>query len=107
MFSGINIENLNALIRKNNFYVDPIVKNKKALIGIINELNSSYDGKSLDYLFSNIFYEARNIENIPVVVESYSTVLYKIVKDYQNQDLNAKVQINNSSKLLNREVEKK
>jgi len=94
MFSGININNLNNLIRKNNFYSDSIAKNKNRLIKNSNQLNFCYDGKCLNYLFSKIIIENNNIEKISNIVESYSDVLNYVKRDYQRQDINAKTQIN-------------
>ena len=90
---GVNINNLDTLIKKNNLYLSSFNDDSKKLINCINELNACYSGNSLEYLFSEPMNEIKNINTISKVIESYSTTLSGVKDSYQKQDLNLKTQI--------------
>lgn len=97
MFKGINVENLNAFIRKNNFYLTSIENNKKSMIKAIDELNTCYEGRTLEFLFSKILMEKKNIESLTKAVQSYSSALYNAGIAYQKQDIKLQSQIQHSN----------
>lgn len=83
---GVNVDNLNTLIKRNNFHLSSIKSNEKRLINAINELDSCYGGSSLEYLFSEPIKEIKNIQTITSVLENYSNILYGVKISYQKQD---------------------
>ena len=91
---GINVDNINTLIKKNNLYLNSYNSNSKKLVSAINSLNSCYDGSSLEYLFSEPINEIKNIQNISKVIENYSNILTGVKNSYQQQDQTFKVQLN-------------
>lgn len=97
---GVNINSLDALIKKNNLYLDSFNDNSNKLINCINELGTCYSGNSLEYLFSEPMDEIKNIKTISNVIESYSITLSGVKASYQKQDLNLKTQINHMNSNL-------
>lgn len=91
---GINVDNLNALIKKNNLYLNSYNSNSKKLVGTINELKSCYAGSSLEYLFSEPINEIKNLQSIPGILGNYSNVLAGVKLSYQQQDQKFQTQIN-------------
>lgn len=91
---GINVDNLNSLIKKTNLYLDSFNQNYNKLVSNINGLNSDYSGSSLNYLFSVPTNEIKNIRTISNVVNNYSNVLSNVKFSYQKQDSTFKEQIN-------------
>ena len=91
---GVNVYNLDMLIKKNNLYLNSFNSNCMKLADAINDLTSCYSGNSLEYLFSEPMKEIKNIKTISEVVESYSNTLYTVKCGYQKQDETFKQQIN-------------
>lgn len=91
---GVNVDNINTLIKKNNLYLDSFNSNSKRLVSAINDLKSCYGGSSLEYLFSEPMNEIKNIQTISSVIKNYSNVLSGVKTSYQQQDSNLKTQIN-------------
>lgn len=91
---GVNLDNLETLIKKNNIYLNSFNTNKKRLLNSINDLNNCYEGSSLEFLFMELQKEKNNIETISKVIENYSDILYGVKCSYENQDQNFKIQIN-------------
>lgn len=91
---GINLDNIDILIKKNNIYLNSFNTNKKRLISTINELSSCYSGNSLEYLFIEISREKQNIETISKVIDNYSNILSSVKCSYESQDYNLKNQVN-------------
>lgn len=91
---GVNVDNLDTLVKKNNMYLNSFNSNSKKLIGIINELKFCYSGSSLEYLFSEPIKEIKNIETISSIIENYSNVLIGVKTSYQKQDELLKTQVN-------------
>ena len=90
---GVNVDNLNTLIKKNNNNLDSFNQNAKKLISNINELDKYYSGKELEYLFIGLKDQANSLKTISSVLENYSDVLLSVGKSYQQQDLSFKSQI--------------
>lgn len=97
---GVNINNLDALIKKNNLYLSSFNDNSNKLINCINELRTCYSGNSLEYLFSEPMNEIKNVKTISNVIESYSNALSGVKDSYQKQDLNLKTQLNHMNSNL-------
>lgn len=91
---GINIDNLEMIIKKNNLYSQSFNSNSKKLESSISDLNSCYSGNSLQYLFSEPMKAIENLRVISTVVENYSNVLYAVKCSYQKQDETFKNQLN-------------
>ena len=91
---GVNIDNLETLIKKNNFYLESYNTNSRRLITAINDLNFCYSGSSLEYLFSEPINEIKNIQTILSIIENYSNILQGVKTSYQQQDQTVKTQIN-------------
>ena len=91
---GINVDNLETLIKKNNLYLNSYSNNSKRLVSAISELNDCYGGSSLEYLFIAQLKQINNIKIISSIIESYSNVLSNVKISYQKQDQNTKIQIN-------------
>lgn len=90
---GVNIDNLDNLIKKNNSYLESFNSNSNRLVDTINDLKSCYNGNSLEYLFSEPMNEIKNIQTISSIIENYSNVLSGVKLSYQQQDSNLKTQI--------------
>lgn len=97
---GVNIDNINTLIKKNNLYSMSFNSNSKKLVGAINELNNCYSGSSLQYLFKEPMDEIKNIQTISNVIEGYSNVLESVKYSYQQEDFNLKKQANHINSKL-------
>ncbi len=91
---GVNVDNLDMLIKKNNLYLNSFNSNYRRLVSAINELNSCYSGSSLEYLFTGPMKEIKNIETISNVIENYSNILSGVKISYQQQDQAFKAQVN-------------
>ena len=91
---GVNIDNIDALIKKNNLYFNSLDSNLKTLQSIINDLDNCYSGNNLSYLFSEPINSIKDIQTIPTIIKSYSDVLTQVKLSYQAQDENIKAQIN-------------
>lgn len=98
--TGVNVDNLDMLIKKNNLYLNSYNSNSRRLISTINDLNSCYSGSSLEYLFSEPMNEIKNIQTIPSIIENYSNILSGVKVSYQQQDLNLKTQVNHMNSKL-------
>lgn len=97
---GINTDNIDTLIKKNNIYLNSFNLNKRKLISSINELDNCYNGSSLEYLFIEPQKEKKNIETISNVIDNYSDILYSVKCGYQNQDQYLKSQTNHMNSNL-------
>ena len=97
---GINVDNLDTLIKKNNAYQKSVLSNQKKLINSINDLGTCYAGNSLEFLFNEPKREIKNIESISSTIENYSDILYSVKISYQKQDANLKNQTNRISSNL-------
>ena len=98
--TGVNVDNLDMLIKKNNLYLNSYNSNSRILVSAINDLNSCYGGSSLEYLFSEPMNEIKNIQTISNVIENYSNILSGVKVSYQQQDLNLKTQVNHMNSKL-------
>ena len=98
--TGVNVDNLDMLIKKNNLYLNSYNSNSRRLVSAINDLNSCYGGSSLEYLFSEPMNEIKNIQTISNVIENYSNILSGVKVSYQQQDLNLKTQVNHMNSKL-------
>lgn len=85
---GIDIDNLDKLIKLNNMSVDEITKYIKNIIFSITELDECYTGKDLDFVFSELMIQRSNINKIPSLISNYSTVLSSVKQSYKMQDDN-------------------
>lgn len=91
---GVNLDNIDTLIKKNNIYLNSFNSNKKRLLNSINDLNNCYSGSSLEYLFIELSRNKQNIETISKVIENYSNILSSVKNSYESQDQNLKAQLN-------------
>ena len=91
--TGVNVDNLDMLIKKNNLYLDSYNSNSRRLVSAINDLSTCYSGSSLEYLFSEPMNELKNIQTIPSIMENYSNILSGVKMSYQQQDQNLKAQV--------------
>ena len=91
---GINVDNLDMLIKKNNLYLNSYNNNSKRLASTINDLNYCYNGSSLNYLFSEPIKEIKELQLISEIIENYSDTLYGVKLSYQQQDQTFKEQLN-------------
>ena len=92
--TGVNVDNLDMLVKKNNLYLNSYNSNSRRLISTINDLNFCYGGSSLEYLFKEPMNEIKNIQTISSVIENYSNILSRVKLSYQQQDQNLKTQVN-------------
>ena len=95
--NGIDINNLDTIIKKNNLYLSSFNNNSRRLVSAINDLNECYSGSSLEYLFKEPINEIKNIQTISNIIENYSNVLYGVKVSYQRQDQNLK---DNASRII-------
>ncbi len=91
---GVNVDNIDSLIKKNNMYLNSFNTSKTKLIETINELDKCYSGTSLEFLFIEPQKEKKNIDTISKMIENYSDILYLVKYSYINQDQHLKSQIN-------------
>ena len=89
---GINVEYLDALIKKNSVYVTSIKDSQKKLIDSINELDECYSGRDIEQVFLVPKKERTNIKLISKVMENYLDILKDVKLSYETQDLNLKIQ---------------
>lgn len=94
---GVNVDNIDTLIKKNNLYLNSFNNNSRRLVSAINDLNECYSGSSLEYLFKEPINEIKNIQTISNIIENYSNVLYGVKVSYQRQDQNLK---DNASRII-------
>ena len=87
---GINIENLDNLIKKNNFNLDSLNGNLNALQRCLDALDTCYDGAGIHFAFDELLRQNRNIKKIPEVIQNYSDVLSNVKTSYLQQDTNFK-----------------
>jgi len=99
---GVNVDNLDTLVKKNDFFVQSLSTTNNDLVKTLNELGSCYEGDSLYYLFSKVTNQVSNAKSIIGIVDNYSSVLSSIKYSYQQQDLNMKLQIDNINSKLGR-----
>ena len=92
--NGINVENLNSAINRNDGYYDSINDDVKFMLNNINELNNLYSGSDLHFLFQDLVNQVKNISLIPPIIKNYSDVLNNVKLSYKAQDINMKSQIN-------------
>lgn len=97
---GINVNNLETLIKKNNFYLDSVKDSNQKLIRTMKELEDCYEGNTLNYLFFAPIREIENVKNIIGVIQSYSDTLNGVKLSYQKQDLIMTNQINHINSSL-------
>ena len=97
---GVNIDNLNTLIKKNNFYFNSYNSNSKKLVNSMNELNECYSGNSLNYLFTGPMNEVKNVQTITKIIKNYSDILYGVKISYEKQDEIFKTQISRMNSKL-------
>lgn len=92
---GINVDNLDTLIKKHNNCFDEFSDNADNLLDCFNELDDFYDGRSLQFLFYDLSLQKKNISNILSITKSYVDVLSNVKKGYIAQDSNVTKTINN------------
>ena len=83
---GINIENLNKLIKINSINSESLNKNLVKLADCLNDLNNCYDGMSIRQLFGETSRQDDNFKRIITVIDNYSEVLSSIKTSYEKQD---------------------
>ena len=94
---GINVENLDKLVKINNLNYDSLEDNISNLLSTLDELSECYVGKDINFIFSPLVEQDNNIKKIPAVVKSYSDVLSMVKISYQRQDANFQELLNHSS----------
>ena len=85
---GINVDNLDKLIKINNLNSSSLEDNVSNLLGNLNELNDVYAGKDLNFTFSPLVEQSSNIKRLPRIIKSYSDVLSAVKISYQRQNAN-------------------
>ena len=95
----VNVDNLNALIKKNNLYLSSYNSNSKKLTNAINDLNSCYSGNSLQYLFDGPLKEIKSVQTISKLIGSYSNILLGVKLSYQKQEQRLNTQIKNMDQI--------
>lgn len=91
---GVSLDNLEKIIKKNNANLQSLDSNLKKIKSVIDDLNSCYSGRELEYLFIEPAKQKTNIGKISDIVKNYSDVLYGVECSYKSQDLNLTRQIN-------------
>ncbi len=91
---GVNLDNIDALINKNNSYIRSLSSDSNRFLSIINDLKECYTGSGLDYLFGPPINQALNLNSILKLINNYSDILYSVKTSYQRQDFNLKTQVN-------------
>ena len=94
---GINIENLDNLIKKNNFNLDSLMLNLKKLQICLDELDSCYNGTSIHFAFDQLLRQKANMKKIPEVIQNYSDILSNVKTSYLQQDINFQNLFNRSN----------
>ena len=92
--SGVNVEKIEELIKKNNLEVTNLKTDMMNLQGAIKDIVLCYAGKDIEFLFEPIISEVNNLQKLPKIFESYSNTLYNVEIAYKNQDLTSKLIIN-------------
>ena len=83
---GINVDNLDDLIKKNNFNLESLSSNLKSFKLCLNELDNCYDGNSIHSVFFELLGQGDNLKKIEDVLQNYSEVLKAVKVNYQHQD---------------------
>lgn len=94
---GIIDENLDTLIKKNNFNADSLSKNLKILTDSIDELDDCYSGNSINFVFMEVAAQKDNIKKISNMVKNYSEVLSNVKIAYHQQDERFHEVLNNTN----------
>lgn len=94
---GINIEDLNKLIKINNLNCGSLDNNINDILGILNGLDGCYAGKDISFIFSPVTEQKNNIRKITSVVKNYSDILATARTSYQRQDANFQQLINHAN----------
>lgn len=97
---GINVEKLDMLVKKNNFYLDSFKESVKNMNNVLNNLSECYSGKSLSTIFDEIISEKTTLNNSCEIFKNYSDVLNNVKKAYSTQDQSVKTQISNINSKL-------
>ena len=95
--SGINAENLDKLIKMNNFNYNLLASNIKKLSVTFDELGELYAGKDIDFVFAELLVQGVNLDKLSKTVTSYSDVLLGVKTSYRTQDAKFQSLLNRSS----------
>lgn len=101
---GVNLEILNALIKKNNLYANSFDHNSDKIVELINNFKNDYDGNILEYLFSGPINQVKNIKEISKIINNYSVVLCTVETEYKKKAEVVTTQFNRIVSKLNKEV---
>ena len=97
---GINVDNLDSIIKKGNSYLSSVNDKSNKLVNCINDSSNYHGGSSVDYLFDEPVKEIANIQKISRLLESYIDVLSTVKNSYKDQDQNIKIQLNHINSKL-------
>ena len=83
---GVNLDNLDKVIKINNLNYDSLDGNFKQLISSMNDLSNCYSGTSINFVFSEPIRQVDNVKKIKSIVKNYSDVLTDVKISYEKQD---------------------
>lgn len=83
---GINIDNIDKLIKLNNLNCDELQKSIKNMIIAINEFDECYSGRDIEHIFDSVVSQKSNLSEIIRIVSNYSTILTDVKTSYEMQD---------------------
>jgi len=91
---GVNVDGIDNLIKRCDLYLDSYNGNSAKLLSNLSDLQNSYSGNDLNFLFSEPINEIENIKTISGILTNYSSVVGDVKVAYQAQDMNLRVQTN-------------
>lgn len=84
---GIIDDNLTMLVKKNNFNVESLTKDVRAIVDIVDGMDDCYSGNGIDFVFAEVLAQKDNINKIPGIAKNYSEVLDDVKIAYNQQNI--------------------
>ena len=91
---GIDVDNLDKLIKLNNLNLEDIQNDIKEILISIGSFDECYSGRDLQNIFESISNQRKNLIKITNTVKSYSTVFSDVMIGYKTQDENVRNIVN-------------
>lgn len=98
---GIDGDILDKIIKINNVNSETLVDNNNRVLDTISSLKECYSGYDLNFVFSEVIEQQKELKKIINIINNYSVVLSNVKISYTNQDSNISNIVNHNNSQFN------
>ena len=100
---GIDVDRLESLILRNNYYAYFLSSNIKNMVNETNKFSLYCGGEIVDYLYQKPMEQCEDFEKIVDIIKDYSLVLKQVIENYKIKSHQISEEMNDKSQNI-REV---